>query len=205
MPSIVAEKAPIVQFDFMEYGTDAEASERAGRPVPKVLPFAFIQPDKFTRLEYPAEEWLAKKKREAIEGRCNPDWVTRWEMQYQAWKKGEELPLEGQPIKTWAALNKEQVSRLIAMGYMTIEQLASVTDTNLAIIGLDGRYLRDLARKAMDQHQNGGAMTIEVASLKQSLRDKDEQIQRMQERLAALEQQNEGGEVKRGPGRPKGS
>lgn len=187
MPGIAEAKAPIVQFDYMEYGVDSEASQKAGRPIPKVVPFAFIQPDKFTRVEAPAEEWLAKKRNEAIEGKCNPDWVTRWEMLYQAWKKGEELPLDGQPIRTWAALNKEQNIRLIALGFLTIEQLAEVPDTTLAMIGLDGRYLRDLARKTLEQNTNGGAQAIQIAALEQSIRDKDVTINAMQGRLEALE------------------
>ena len=187
MPGIAEAKAPIVQFDYMEYGVDVEASERAGRPIPKVIPFAYITPDKFTRLEYPAEEWLEKKHREAIEGRVNPEWVTRWKMAFEAWKKGEELPLDGQPVKTWAALNKEQITRLIAMGYQTIEQVADVTDGNLAVIGLDGRYLRDLAKKTLEQHTNGGANAIEIAKLKQEARDKDGMIAGLMERVAALE------------------
>lgn len=204
MPSIAVERPPIVQFDFLEYGDDAEASQRAGRPIPKVIPFAFIQPDKFTRLEYPAEEWLAKKRQEAISGRTNPEWVTRWEMQYAAWQKGQELPPDGQPVKTWVALNREQNTRLIAMGYVTIEQLAAVSDANLATIGLDGRYLRDLARKTLDQPINGGAMVKKMAELEQQTRDKDETIARLMERVSALEK-SDGEEVKRGPGRPRGS
>lgn len=209
MPSLQAEKAPIIQFDYMEYGFDAAASERAGRPIPLTLPFVFIQPDKYTRIEHPAEEWLEKKRSDAINGKVNPEWVTRWEMQYAAWKKGEELPLDGQPIKTWESINKEQKTRLIALGFYTIEQLGDVPDTNLATIGLDGRVLRDLARTALTQHANGGALAIEVTNLKQALRDRDEYINGMQARLAALELQAAGGaqgeEIKRGPGRPKGS
>lgn len=69
MPGIAEAKAPIVQFDYQEYGMEEEASKKAGRPIPKVVPFAYITPDKFTRLEYPAQEWLAKKRQEAIEGK----------------------------------------------------------------------------------------------------------------------------------------
>jgi len=184
---ILKRKAPLVAFDYMEYGQDVEASKKAGRPVPKVVPFVFITHDKYTRIELPAEEWLARKRNEAIEGKEDPDWVTRWEMQYAAWKKGETLPEDGQPIKTWAALNKEQVLRLTALGYLTVEQLSEVPDTNLAMIGLDGRYLRDLARKTLTQVQNGEALAKQVADLEQQGRDKDATIQGLMERVAALE------------------
>lgn len=212
MPSIATEKAPIVMFDYKEYGTDAEASLKAGRPIPRTVPFALIQPDKYTRMEYPAEEWLARKRTDAINGKCNPDWVTRWEMQYAAWQKGEELPPDGQPVKTWESLNKEQRNRLIALGFLTIEQVSLVPDTNLADIGLDGRYLRDLARTALEQHKNGGAQSIKIAALEQSNRDKDATITNLMARVTALEQSSGIPPAailvetpKRGPGRPKGS
>lgn len=188
-------KAPLVSFEHMEYGLNEEASQKAGRPIPKIIPFAIIATDKFTRLEYPAEEWLANKKKAAIEGRENPDWVSRWEMQFESWKKGETLPVEGEPIKTWPALNKEQVMRLTALGYQTIEQLAEVSDTNLAVIGLDGRYLRDLARKTIEHAEKGGAQVKRIADLEQEVRDKDTTIGSLMERVAALEKQMTGRET----------
>lgn len=110
-------------------------------------------------------------------------------MQYEAWKKGEELPLDGQPIKTWAALNKEQIARLIALGYYTIENLAACPDTTLAMIGLDGRYLRDLARKTLEPT---GIHAKQIADLEQSNRDKDETIAALMGRVAALEKVKKG-------------
>ena len=199
MPSMQAARPPVVMFDFQEYGFDTEASEKAGRPIPRVIPFAFIQPDKFTRLEYPAEEWLLRKRDEAIAGKTPPEWVERWQMQFKAWKEGEELPVEGQPVKTWAALNKEQIKRLVALGFVTIELLADVPDSELSVIGLDGRYLRDLARKTLEGSDNRKVL-LELAESQQKVRDQEETIKALMERVSALESPD-----KRGPGRPKGT
>ena len=187
MPSIAVAKAPLVMFDYREYGLDAEKSEKAGKPVPLTLPFAIITTDKFTTFEKPAEEWLEQKRRAAIDGRENPDWVKRWEMQFEAWKKGEELPPDGVPIKTWASLNREQINRLIALGYVTVEQLSQVPDTNLATIGLDGRYLRDLARAYLERAEVDG-QNKKIADQEQTIRDQKKTIDLLMERVAALEQ-----------------
>lgn len=183
------ERPPFVRFDWKEYGTDIEASNREGRPIPKTVPFAFITPagghgrDVF---EHVAEEWLKNIREKAINGNYNPDWVKRFEMQYEEWKKGNELPREGTPVKTWHAVNKEQQNRLLALGFLVIEDLAAVTDTDIGRIGLDGRYLRDLAKQWLGG-KDQAVQVKKIADLEQANRDKDETIKRMQEKLAELE------------------
>lgn len=185
--SIQRDRPPFIRFDLMESGVDKEASERAGRPVPRTVPFVFItQPGSKDVLEAEADEWLERKRREAIEGRYSPEWVQRFQLQYDEWKKGNELPREGTPIKTWYALNKEQINRLIAIGLTTIEDLASYPDSSLGTIGLDGRYLRDLAKNSIKEGLDVGVQAKKIADLEQSNRDKDETIKTMQAQIAAL-------------------
>lgn len=189
--TMAKEAPPFVTFDYMEAGVDEEASAKAGRQIPKFKPFATIRQigDKFAATDKDAEEWLKDIEMKARMGQYNPEWAQRYRMQYDAFLKGDELPRHGQPIKTWAAINREQVLRLIAIGITTVEDLAAQPDQALGMIGLDGRYLRDLAKTFIAQGLDAGKTSKQIANLEQSNRDKDEQIQRMSDRLAALEKQ----------------
>lgn len=182
------EAPPYVRFDYIEYGINAEATKKAGRPIPAVVPFAIVmQHGSKDTTEKPAEEWLAQKEKEAIDGKYNPEWVQRFKMQYEAFLKGNELPREGTPVRTWLAVTREQGTRLLALGITTVEDLAAIPDAGLGNIGLDGRNLRDLAKNFIEAGQGVGAMAKKVSDLEQTNRDQAEQIQRMTERLAVLE------------------
>ena len=76
---------------------------------------------------------------------------------------------------------------MLALGITTVEQLSAVPDNALSNIGLDGRNLRDLARNFIDAGQNQGTLAKKLADAEQTVRDQAEQINRMNERLAALE------------------
>lgn len=188
MPSIARDTPPFVRFEHMEYGTDAEASEKAGRPIPKIVPFALImQHGSKDCVEKPAAEWLAQIRKKAIEGTFNPQWAERYRMQYEEWQKGNELPREGTPVKTCALFNGEQAKRLVALGITTVEDLAAQPDQSLGGIGLDGRVLRDMARKYIDDGKGVAGAAAKIAALEEDNRQKDETIKRLEERMGALE------------------
>src|SRR5262245_26826384 len=84
LPSIAKDSPPFVRFEHLEYGVDAEASEKAGRPIPKVIPFALImQHGSKDVVEKPAEEWLAQIRQKAIAGQYNPMWAERYRLQFE--------------------------------------------------------------------------------------------------------------------------
>lgn len=188
IPQIRKEQPPFVRFEYIEYGLNETASEAAGRPIPKVVPFALImQHGSKDVVEKDAVEWLAQIRRKAIEGNYPPDWVKRYEMQYEEFLKGQELPREGTPIRTWAAVTREQVIRLTALGIPTVEDLAQYPDSGLGMIGLDGRNLRDLARNFIEQGVNSAGVAKKLADLEQRDRDNSETITRMAAQIKELE------------------
>ena len=189
-------RPPLVRFEEREYGINQEATERAGRPVPNVVPFALITPfGSKDCVEKVAVEWIAQLKRQAQQGNYPYEWAKQYEHQFEEWKKGNEVPRDGTPVKTWQAVSKEQQVRLIALGYVVIEDLAQVPDSGLDMIGLDGRYLRDLARKWCDT--DTAAIIKRAADLEATVRDQADTIARMAEQLEQLSA------TKRGPGRPR--
>lgn len=75
LPSVGKDTPPFVRFDYMEYGIDLEQSKNSAVPIPLIVPFAFImQKGGKDCHEAVAEEWLAKKKQDAMEGKYPTEW-----------------------------------------------------------------------------------------------------------------------------------
>jgi len=200
---VMKEIMPHVRFENKDYGRDEEASRKSGRHIPRHATFVIITSHgSKDSSEHLVEEWLPRKRMEASRGVYNLDWVERIEKMYAAWKEGNELPREGTPIMTWQMGSSEQRSRLRAMGFQVVEDLAAVPDTGLAEIGLDARYLRDLARAWIAEGQQKGINAQELAEAKAKLSEQAAVIARLTERLERLESEREE-PVKRGPGRPR--
>lgn len=204
---IFDKRPPFVRFEEREMGLNAEATAKEGRPVPRVVIMACITPhgskDVF---EKPADDWLEGVKQKTLRGEYQTEWYNHFKLQYEEWKKGNELPREGTPVKTWAMCTREAANRLIAVGITTVEDLAEFPDSNLSVIGMDGRYLRDMARgwinEAKDKGANAKALAdanVRIEQLQATVAAQNERITRLAARL------EEGEEPRRGPGRPRKS
>lgn len=189
IPTIQTERPPFVRFEERELGIDPEASEKAGRPIPRMGFMACITPHGSRDvIEKIAPEWIADIKKKATLGQYPLEWARHYELQFEEWKKGNELPREGTPVKTWALIAvSEQRTRLIAMGLTTVEDLAAVPDSGLSQIGLDGRYLRDLARGWVNEAKEKGANAVELANAKARITELEGVIDRQETRLKRLE------------------
>jgi len=181
------ERPPFVRFEEREYGVDQAESEKAGRPIPKLVHFALITSfgSKDT-LEKVAEEWLAQIREKAIRGQFNPEWVSRFKMMYDEYLKGNELPREGTPVQTWSQLTKEQARRLKSIGLTTVEDLALQPDSALGQIGLDGRYIRDLAKAWIGEAKDKGIIARELADANVKLEAQADRIGTLEAQIAEL-------------------
>lgn len=205
MISVFDKRPPFVRFEEREQGLNAEATAVAGRPVPKVIIMACItnagSKDVF---EKGAEDWIAEKHKQALSGQFPLDWVTLFRAQFEAFKQGHELPREGTPIKTWAMCTRLDATQLIAAGITTVEDLASFPDSNLGSVGMNGRYLRDMARGWINEAKDKGANAKALADANVEIDDLKAKNARFAERIERLEQRLESDEPqKRGPGRPR--
>jgi hypothetical protein len=205
MISVFDKRPPFVRFEDREMGLNAEATEKEGRPVPRVVNMACITPhgskDVFEKI---AEEWLDQIKRQSLAGQYPTEWYQHFKLQFEEWQKGNELPREGTPIKTWQMTTRDQARRLIAGGVTTVEDLAAFPDSNLSVIGMDGRYLRDLARswitEAKDKGANAKALAdanVEIATLKETIDRQTARMNRLEQRLEEKEQAEDGKRGKR--------
>lgn len=104
----------------------------------------------------------------------------RWKEQYDAFRKGEEVSINGTPLEQWAYLPRTAVLELKALDLHTVEQVAGLPDNALHRIGMAGRNIRDMANAYLDE---GAAAAITTEALARA--------EKAEARVAALEKQVE--------------
>ncbi len=146
------------QFDD-EFVRNEYKSDREGRAV--YDQFYIIE------LQWPGDNTKSFKYRFPITETRN-EWIERFPKQWEAFKASQEQTPNGTPIELWPPLDKKRVYELKANRIFTIEQIASVKDTDLQVaLGLDGRKLRDQAVAFL----NPAASAVQVSQLLREIED----------------------------------
>lgn len=168
-PTVMTDRPPYVQFEQVAV-EDRNASIEAGRKVYKNVTMANITPpgsrDVIPRV---ASEWLADIRVKAIDGRWPMQWVEHFEASFRAWEKGQEVPLNGTPIKGWQLISPAEQNNLIACNVLTVEDLAQLPEEGIARVGMGARALRDKARGWLEAAAGPGKLAEELAALRQKL------------------------------------
>jgi hypothetical protein len=148
---------------FMEAVQDEVATAQQGRPI--------------FRMEERYELFIAGNPFTVPAGRITDEQRQRWPREYEAFKRGEEAPIEGTPLEEWPAVNKANVKELKYLEIHTIEDLATLSDLGTQRgTGLMG--LRTMARAYLDD-ANKMALTQELTKENDTLKSQ----------VAALENQ----------------
>ena len=182
MIGIQQARPPFVQFKQV-VKDDPKRSLELGYRVTKDVDFAFImQPGSKDCLEIEAKAWLEAIKRKNLERSHDafPDeWVSGFFAKFEAWKAGQEEPLDGTSVKEWPVLSPSQVQNFIAIGIRTIEDVAAMTEEAMARVGMGGRSLRDKARDWISTKELAGNALLENETLKQQIESLQQQINDM--------------------------
>lgn len=180
-------RPPYIRFETRA-DTDRQASEEAGHVVYKNVDYIIVVPsggkDEFVK---PVDEYFRQKRREVIEKRFRADWLEHYEKAYKAWTAGNEIPLNGTPIKEWPVATPADVAQCHAANVMTVEDLAEANDTALNAIGMNARNLQRKARAWFEQARDQGKIAEQVANLSEELERRDILIESLQKRLEKLE------------------
>ena len=124
----------------------------------------------------------------------NDEHRARWPAEYAAFKKGEEAPLIGTPLKDWPPLTTARVRELAYFDILTVEQLAGVNDAQLQKLGMGAYAQREAAKKFLEVARDGTAPLMRLmdradraeereALALRNLADANEEIARLREML----------------------
>lgn len=182
---------------------DREHSIQAGKYLTKDVDFIILIPhgsEGKTQIEQPYAEWLAKvvdapgrvlqgpaddPRQPAMNPARFPDeWLERIEKGYAAWKKGEEVPLEGFPVKQATWMTPAQRENCVRLNLLTVEELANASDEAAAYLGIGGITLRQRARDFLKAHGGDAAKNSgEMEALRKSNEALQTQVNEMQKRM----------------------
>lgn len=147
---------------------DVQASRTAGHYVGKDVDFAITTSfGGGSDVAHEVPDWLTGLERKVTLNQLTPEQAEKYKQKYDFWKKGQEIPLDGIPIKGWAVISPAQQETLIRLQVLTVEELAAANDEVKRQIGMGALDLQRKAQAWLAQAQDKGPLTQEVAALKQ--------------------------------------
>jgi hypothetical protein len=131
----------------------------------------------------------------------------RWPKHWQAYQTGEEVKASGFPLEQWPEIATDEglLRDLNHKHIYTVEQLAAVSDQNLANIGLGARALVAKAQAFLAVQKDSGAVARYAAQYEQVSEENallKRQLAELSARLQAIEDGAATGEDKPRRGRP---
>lgn len=183
-----SDRPPYVRFERRAV-EDRAASEQRGHYMTKDADFVLITPaGSKDEVEKPAGEWLQQLKEQVKQGRVPMTWETHFTAAYEHWKRGEELPVNGTPIKGWPLLSAAVQSNIIAANIRTVEDLAVCNGEALQRIGMGAVDLKQKAEAWLKASTDIGKVVQENVALRVQLADAKDAIKRLEARNEALVQ-----------------
>lgn len=180
--------APLVRFERIAV-KDAQASLSSGQYVAKDVDYAFITPP-YSKDEVvkKAKTFLEDNRVKVERGQLPAETADRYRRQYEAWKEGQELPLEGTPIKGWAMISPAQQAMLIDRKIPTVEMLAQANDEGMRNIGMGGMSMKKMAQGWIDQAKEKGPLSTKIASVESENTVLKGSIETLMKQVAALQE-----------------
>lgn len=146
---------------------DKEASTRDGQYRARDVDFVIVTPPySKDQLHFRVDKWLKQNEEYVRNNRLPREWADRYKAAYEAWKKGQDLPLEGTPIKGWLMISPAQQEILLHCNILTVEDLAEMNDEGAKRVGMGAIMLKNKAKAWLSQAKDKGPATMEIANLK---------------------------------------
>jgi hypothetical protein len=117
----------------------------------------------FVKVEYPGNK-LTKFEQPATE-----DHMQRWPNAYRRFKDQSNDVVIGWRLEEWPVMSRSDVENYKQYRIFTVEQLSAIMDIDLVNVPIGTRSLRDKAIAALQQAQDGSALT-RLSAENQSLR-----------------------------------
>lgn len=178
---------PFVRFERVAF-EDKQASLQSGHYVAQDIDMAYVTPP-YSKdvMKYKVKSWMAQLEQDLKNKRISQQWVNDYKKAYEYWVKGQELPVDGIPIKGWGVISPAQQETLTRMHILTVEQLAAVNDEGMRRIGIGAVDMKTKAVTWLKSLKKSGAVTIEMAELKAENTRLQSNLLALEEKLSKLE------------------
>lgn len=162
---IQEDKPPYVTFETRAE-EDRQGSIDAGHMVYRNVDYAIITPrGSKDRIERVASEWLAHIDREARQDRFDPKWVAGYRENYEFWKKGQDIPVDGTALAQWPGLSPAQIKNFNNINVRTVEDIASANEETLSRMGQGSRDLKNRAINWLQSSKEIGKVAEQFSAL----------------------------------------
>jgi len=166
MVQVMKVSPPYVRFGYEEV-EDREASIEKGYYVGKQVPFAYLTPSGSKDvIPRNAVEWLTQIKESARNDAFPREWVREYELAFEEWKKTDETPEFGTPIKTWPVLSPQERAAVLHANIRTVEDLAAASEQGIGAIGMSGRTIKQRAIDWLESASGSGKVTAQLETLR---------------------------------------
>mgnify|MGYP001597732702 CR=1 FL=1 len=115
--------------------------------------------------------WKEQMDLQVMQGRIPAAWRDRYLAEYDAFKKGQELPVDGTPILGWGMISPAQQKILISCRIRTVEDLAAMNADGVRHVGMGAVDMKQRAAAWLAQHKEKGPLTVKMASVEAENRE----------------------------------
>ena len=136
---------------------------------------------------FEVDRWLKQNQAEVKGGRLPHEHADYYKRAYERWKSGQELPLEGTPIKGWAVISPAQQETIIRAGVRTVEDLAQMNAEAMQRIGMGAVMLKNKATAWVAQAKDKGPLTMQMSNLQAENELLKLTMQKLTEQMQALQ------------------
>jgi len=185
-PVIRDSEKPFIRFDTLTV-ENVPASKKEGRIVWKDVDMVYITVPGSRDIQPEAvKDWWGKLKTQVESGRLPQEWMDEWKRNYERWKQGQEIPVDGTPLKGWTLLPGSVQKTLIELGILTVEALANANDEAISRIGIGALNYKRRAEAWVKEHKDKEGPAIEIAALQQKNDQLEATIAALTEKLDAF-------------------
>lgn len=106
---------------------------------------------------------------------------------YEAWKKEEEMPVDGTPLANWPLIKSKRIlDQLRMISVFTVEDLAALPDSFLHNVGMGARELRNRAKAYVEMKRGDAEKAVLFAEQNAKLEEQALQIAELTKNLENL-------------------
>jgi hypothetical protein len=190
-PAVITFKRESVQVfepDPENYGSSRPKLTKEGVPVYKDMDYVTVrQAGGVDSVIFEVDTWMKKIIPAELDGkRMHPSHAEYYKKAYARFLEGQEVQVDGTPIKMWPVATPAQIALLTSLHILTVEDLASLPDDGVRRIGMGGIELKNKAKAWLAAAGDKGKIVHEMAALQQKNELLEKNMQGLLEQLEEL-------------------